>query len=409
MPPKSEIDQLALFGASPAFDQPLHVGRPNLGDRARLFQRLDDILDRRWLTNDGPYVREFEQRIAELSGAAHAIAVCNGATGLELAIRAAGLSGEVIVPSFTFIATAHSLQWLGIKPVFCDIDPATHNLAPECVERLITPRTTGILGVHLWGRPCAVDRLTEISQRHDLKLLFDAAHAFGCSFQGRPIGGFGLAEIFSFHATKFVNAMEGGAIVTNDAVLAGKLKLMRNFGFAGYDRVDDLGINGKMSEVSAAAGLTNLESAARFIDDNRRNYECYREELRNIPGLSLLAFDDSQRANYQYVVVEVDPQHCPIRRNLLIELLWSENVLARRYFFPGCHRAEPYRTLDPKAGQKLPNTEAVAQRVLLLPTGSTIVPDDIRVVCGIVRTAVANGREISRRMERRPLRFVSDG
>lgn len=409
MPTKNEIDDLALFGAPPAFDRQLHVGRPNLGDRARLLQRLEDILDRRWLTNDGPYVRQFEQRVAELGGAAHAVAACNGTAGLEIAIRSAELSGEVIVPSFTFVATVHALQWLGIKPVFCDIDPATHNLAPELVESLITPRTTGIIGVHVWGRPCEVEILTDISQRHGLKLLFDAAHAFGCSLHGRPIGGFGLAEVFSFHATKFINAFEGGAIVTNDDAFAQRLRRMRNFGFTGYDRVDDLGVNGKMSEISAAAGLTNLESAAEFIDDNRRNYECYREELRDIPGLSLLTFDESERANYQYIVLEVDPRQCPIRRNLLIEVLWSENVLARRYFYPGCHRAEPYRSLDPEAGRRLPHTEAVAERVLLLPTGSTVEAADIRMVCSILRTAVSNGAEASRRMQGRTLRFVSDG
>lgn len=407
MPFKSEVDQLALFGAAPAFERQLHVGRPNLGDRVRFFQRLDDILDRRWLTNDGPYVREFEQRIAEIAGAAHAVAVSNGETGLEIAIRAVGLSGEVIVPSLTFVATAHALQWLGLKPVFCDVDPETHNLAPERVEQLITPRTTGILAVHLWGRPSAVDQLTDISARHNLALLFDAAHAFGCSFQGRSIGGFGRAEIFSFHATKFINAFEGGAIATNDADLAHRLRLMRNFGFSGYDRVDDLGINGKMSEVSAAAGLTNLESMPRFIADNRRNYECYRAELKDVPGLSLLSFDEAERCNYQYVVGEV-ASDCPIPRNLLIEVLWSENVLARRYFYPGCHRLEPYRTLDPGAAGRLRNTAAILERILQLPTGSTIEPEDIRTVCSILRTAILHGPEISRRMAGRPLRFVSD-
>ncbi|HEV7222455.1 MAG TPA: aminotransferase class I/II-fold pyridoxal phosphate-dependent enzyme [Pirellulales bacterium] len=404
---KSALNEFAAFGNPPAFDQPLHVGQPNLGDRSRLVERLNDILDRRWLTNDGPYVREFEGRIAELSGAAHAIAVSNGTTGLEIAIRAAGLAGEVIVPSFTFAATVHALHWLGIKPVFCDIDPATHCLDPDRLEALITPRTTGILGVHLWGRPCEVDRLQAIADRRGLKLLFDAAHALACSWRGRPIGQFGLAEIFSFHATKFLNSFEGGAIVTNDDALAAKLRLMRNFGFAGYDRVDDAGINGKMHEFSAAAGLTNLESVAAFIAANRRNYESYRDELRDIPGLSLLEYDERERCNYQYIVVEIDEAVCQVRRDLLVEVLWAENVLARRYFYPGCHRVEPYRSLNPDAGARLPATEAVAERVLLLPTGSTIQAADVRAICEILRAAVRQGPELTRRLEAQPLRFVN--
>jgi dTDP-4-amino-4,6-dideoxygalactose transaminase len=404
---KSALNEFAVFGSPPAFDQPLHVGRPNLGDRARLVERLHEILDRRWLTNDGPYVREFEQRIAELTGAKHAIAVSNGTTGLEIAIRAAGLAGEVIVPSFTFAATVHALHWLGVKPVFCDINPATHCLDPDRLEALITPRTTGILGVHLWGRPCEVDRLQAIADRRGLKLLFDAAHALGCSSQGRQIGQFGLAEVFSFHATKFLNSFEGGAIVTNDDALAGKLRLMRNFGFAGYDRIDEAGINGKMHEFSAAAGLTNLESAAAFIADNRRNYESYRNELRGIAGLSLLEYDERERCNYQYVVVEIDEAVCEVRRDLLVEVLWAENVLARRYFYPGCHRVEPYRSLYPDAGSRLPATEVVAGRVLLLPTGSTIQAAEIRAICEILRAAARRGPELTRRLAAQPLRFVN--
>ncbi|HXT59884.1 MAG TPA: aminotransferase class I/II-fold pyridoxal phosphate-dependent enzyme [Pirellulales bacterium] len=404
---KNAINEFAVFGSPPAFGQPLHVGRPNLGDRARLVERLNDILDRRWLTNDGPYVREFEQRIAELTGAKHAIAVSNGTTGLEIAFRAAGLAGEIIVPSFTFVATVHALHWLGIKPIFCDIDPATHCLDPDRIEALITPRTTGILGVHVWGRPCEIERLQAIADRHGLKLLFDAAHALGCSYRGRKVGQFGLAEIFSFHATKFLNSFEGGAIVTNDDALADKLRLMRNFGFSGYDRIDDAGINGKMHEFSAAAGLTNLESVAEFIADNRRNYESYRDELRSIPGLSLLEYDERERCNYQYVVVEVDEAACQVGRDFLAEVLWAENVLARRYFYPGCHRVEPYRSLYPDASDRLPATESVAERVLLLPTGSTIEAAEIRAICEILRTAVRQGPELTRRLKAQPLRFVN--
>src|SRR5215813_1141383 len=170
---KQVVGDLAIFGGTPAFNNPLHVGQPNIGDRKKFAERVKDILERRWLTNGGTYVSEFEERIAEVAGVAHCVAVCNATIGLEIAIRALQLKGEVIVPSFTFIATAHALQWQEITPVFCDIDPQTHCLDPERVEQLITPRTTGIIGVHLWGRPCEVDSLTEIAKRRGLKLLFD--------------------------------------------------------------------------------------------------------------------------------------------------------------------------------------------------------------------------------------------
>src|SRR5215471_3374342 len=237
-PGKTEVNELAAFGGPRAFSEALHVGRPNIGNRERFEERVGEILDNRWLTNNGPYVKKFEQRIADFVGVKHCVAMCNATVALEIAIRASGMFGEVIVPSFTFIATANALEWQGITPVFCDIDPATYNLNPDLVEELITPRTTGILPVHVFGRACDIARLSEIARRRDLKLLFDSAHAFGCSYKGQMIGRFGNAEVFSFHATKFLNSLEGGAIVTNDDELAKRLRLMKNFGFTNYDQTD---------------------------------------------------------------------------------------------------------------------------------------------------------------------------
>ena len=245
---------LAINGAVPAFDQPLHVGRPNIGSREAFMQYAEEIFDRRWLSNNGPVVQEFERRVAEYHGVKHCISMCNGTVALEIAIRALGMEGEVIVPSYTFVATAHALSWQGITPVFADIDPVTHNLDPEAVRRMITPRTTGIIGVHLWGQAAPVEALQQIADEHGLKLMFDAAHAFGCSRNGRMIGNFGACEVLSFHATKFFNTFEGGAILTNDDDLAEKMRLMRNFGFSGLDNVVHMGTNGKMIEVAAAMG-----------------------------------------------------------------------------------------------------------------------------------------------------------
>lgn len=346
-------------------------------------------------------MRELERQLATRLGVRHCIPICNGTVALEIAIRALDLSGEVIVPSFTFVATVHSLQWQGITPVFCDIDPKTHCLDPAKVEALITPRTTGILGVHVWGRACAIEALQEIASRQKLKLLFDAAHAFGCSHQGRMIGNFGACEVFSFHATKFFNTLEGGAIATNDDELARKIRLMKNFGFTNYDQVDYIGTNGKMNEISAAMGLTNLESLDEFIEVNRRNHRLYRERLAAIPGLSMVAYDERERNNYQYVVVEVDAAQTGLARDDLVAVLHAENVLARRYFYPACHRMEPYRSLFPGAGMLLPETERLADRVLVLPTGTGVSPDDIGAIADILAAAVRGSEPVGAAIRKR--------
>jgi dTDP-4-amino-4,6-dideoxygalactose transaminase len=399
---KPQLQDLAIFGNTPAFAEKVHVGRPNIGNRERLLGRINAMLDRNWLTNDGPYVQEFEKRIAEFVGVRHCVAMCNGTVALEIAIRALGLTGEVIVPSFTFVATAHALQWQEITPVFCDIDARTHTIDPRQIEKMITPRTTGIIGVHTWGRGCDVEGLEAIARRRSLQLLFDAAHAFACSHKGKPIGGFGRCEILSFHATKFFNSFEGGAVVTNDDGLAEKMRLMRNFGFRGNDNVIYIGTNGKMTEVCAAMGLTSLESVDEFVETNRRNYRAYREGLDGIPGLTLMAYDESARTNYQYIVVEVDEQEAGLGRDELVQVLTAENVLARRYFFPGCHRMEPYRSYFPNASLTLPETEKLCGRVMVLPNGTSVDEGAVGKICRVLRTAVASAGAVTERLEVAP-------
>ncbi|MDR0207813.1 MAG: DegT/DnrJ/EryC1/StrS family aminotransferase [Pseudomonas putida] len=378
---------LAINGAAPAFEQPLHVGRPNMGEKAAFQKYIDQIFDTRWLSNNGPLVQTLEQRIADHHQVKHCIAMCNGTIALEIAIRALGLTGEVILPSYTFVATAHALHWQEISPVFADIDPVTHSLDPIAVRKMITPKTTGIIGVHLWGRAAAVEELQSIADEHNLKLMFDAAHAFGCSYNGRMIGNFGEAEVLSFHATKFFHTFEGGAVLTNNDELAEKMRLMRNFGFAGLDNVIHPGTNGKMTEICAAMGLVNLESVGDLIGCNQRNYNTYRQGLERLPGLSLFAFDEAEHRNFQYVVLEVGAD-CPISRDDIVATLHAENILARKYFWPGCHNMKPYRDLYPHAGLLLPNTKAVADRVVVLPTGSGVAEEEIAVICQIIRQLV---------------------
>jgi dTDP-4-amino-4,6-dideoxygalactose transaminase len=369
---------------APLFSEPLHVGRPNIGNRERFDKLVSDMFERQWLTNDGPLVRELEQEIAQSSGVEHCVAMCNGTLALEIAIRALGLSGEVIVPSFTFVATAHALHWQGITPVFADIDPTTHTLDPAAVRRMITPRTSGIIGVHLWGRPADIEGLQQIGTEYSLPVIYDAAHAFGCTYRGDPIAAFGDISVMSFHATKIFNTFEGGAVLTNNDELAEAIRLMRNFGFSGYDNVIHPGTNGKMSEVCAAMGIANLEGVDETIRINRRNHQAYADALSGTPGISVLPYDASEQSNYQYVVLEVDAG-CAVTRDDLLHALHRENVLARRYFWPGCHRMKPYRDLFPHAGLLLPHTEAVANGVLVLPTGRAVSVEAIDAIGGFIR------------------------
>ena len=395
---KSKISDLAIFDGRPEFEKVLHVGRPNLGDRDVLLSRINTMLDRNWLTNDGPFVHEFERRVEKLLDVKHCIAMCNGTVALEIASRALELKGEVIVPSFTFVATAHALQWQEVTPVFCDINPFTYTLDPAKVEQLITPRTTGILPVHLWGHVCDVYALTEIARKHNLKLMFDASHAFSCSAQGRMVGTFGDAEIFSFHATKFLNTFEGGAVVTNDDGLAEKIRLMKNFGFKGLDRVEYIGMNGKMSEVSAAMGLTSLESIDHFIDVNRRNYKLYKQHLSGVPGIRLIPYKEEERLNYQYIVVELDLDKVELSRDMVVNILHEENVLARRYFYPGCHNMEPYRSYFPHAKLMLPETERAMHKVICLPTGTAISLDEVERLCDLLAFILENDKSIAQQI-----------
>lgn len=376
-----------MTSSVPAFEQPLHVGRPNIANPEEFVELVRGALERKWLSNDGPLLKEFESKVSDFLGVKHCVAITNGTIALEIMIRAAGLSGEVILPSWTFVATAHALTWLGITPVFADIDPVTQCLDPNSVEAKITDKTTGIIGVHLWGRPAPVVELQQIATKHGLTLLFDAAHAFGVSVGNKLVGNFGQAEVLSFHATKFFNAIEGGAIVTNDDEFAAKSRLMRNFGFAGEDNVVSVGTNGKMTEVSAAMGLSNFEGLHDLIDTNLKNYKLYEELLNQLPGVSVLPIDSTNRSNYQYVVLLVSGKASKSRDSILASLR-ANNVLARKYFWPACHRMEPYRSKQPSAGESLPITEEISEQVIVLPSGTSVSEEAIQKIVRIVADAL---------------------
>jgi dTDP-4-amino-4,6-dideoxygalactose transaminase len=315
---KLSLSDLAYFGGTPTFPEPLHVGKPYLYDRTYFLDEVENILDSRYYTNGGPVLSRFEDSVASLTGVKHCVAVCNGTKALEISARALNLTGEVIIPAFTFIATAHALYWQGIKPVFCDIEADTHQIDTSKIESLITPSTTGILAVHLWGSPCNVDALENIAKTHNLKLLFDASHSFGTTYKNRAVGGFGNAEAVSFHATKLVNTFEGGAILTNDDSLAERARLLTNFGFTDYDKVSSIGTNGKLSEIHAAMGLACLRRIELILSANNQRYMLYKKLLKNVDGVRLVT--QLSGSNHQYTVIEVTTD-IPNARDILYSVL----------------------------------------------------------------------------------------
>jgi dTDP-4-amino-4,6-dideoxygalactose transaminase len=380
-PPSNQIFNSVRSGPT------LHVGAPNIGDRATFDRLVDEMFQRRWFTNHGKIVQEFEQRLRDHLKVKHCITVSNATVGLQLACRALDLTGEVILPSFTFVATPHAVAWQGLTPVFADIDPATHCLCPDSVESLVTDQTSAIMAVHLWGEPCATKRLQAIADRHGVKLIYDAAHAFHCESGGQMIGNFGDCEVFSFHATKFFNTFEGGAIATNDDQLAQRIYRMKNFGIAGPEEFDGIGTNAKLSEIAAAMGLSMFERIDQIASCNRSNHLRYATLLADVPGITIRSFNQPGQRNWQYVVAEIDADAFGCGRDQLLSVLHQNAILARRYFFPGCHRLKVYADQFNQSGRTLPNTDWVAARVLCLPTGTAMGQQDIDQVCEIILQA----------------------
>ena len=400
---KKQLSDLACLGGKPLFDEKLYVGRPNLCSREKLHASLDQIFDNRWLTNDGPFLRRFEEKLQEFLGVRHCIAVCNATIGLQMVYRALRRPDprrkKALMPSFTFIATAHAWEWEGGQPVFCDVDPGRHLLSPAEVEAKLDDETALLVGVHTWGQPCQVEKLEALAQARNIPLVFDSAHAFSNFSGARRIGGCGDAEVFSFHATKFFNTFEGGAITTNDDAVASELRHMRNFGFSGYDQVSHLGTNGKMQEISAAMGLCLLDELDRLLETNRRNYRCYLDAFRACPDLALLQLDRPEALNCQYIVGTLAKDSPAFLRDLLVDALWAENLLVRKYFHPGCHRAVPYAARRP--APVLPVTDDLCNRVIVFPTGTAVQPAHIQQIAECVRFLMEHADEIQRQRERR--------
>lgn len=382
---------LVIDGRPPAFASPLHVGHPWTGSRARFDGIVDRVFREARFTNDGPCVREFESAIAALHGTKHCIALTNGTLAIQIALKTLKAEGEVIMPSFTFVGTAHAAAWIGLRPVFCDIDPATFTMDPEDLLRKITPATSCILPVNVFGNVCDFGRIAEIARPRGLRTLYDSAHCTGCAAHGVPVGGQGDLQILSFHATKTLHTFEGGAILTNDDALADTARLLRNYGFTGHERVACVGINAKMHEISAAYGLACLPDLSFIAERQRRNALAYEHGLRDVPGIAVQTPPEGVDSTRHVAVLLVDEAMFGLSRDAMLELLWAENIRARRYFAPGCHRLKPYA--DTHRGA-LPVTERLAETILCLPNDASLDAGSIAAVCEIIAEAGRRADEV---------------
>jgi len=391
--------ELAILGAAPAFEQSLPVGQLYFPEWSAYEAAMRGIFERQYYTNQGPLTQQLEQVLQERLGVRHAICVTNATIGLLMAADALGLRGKVITPAFSFIATSQSLTWAGLEPLFCDVDPLTHQLDPARVEELLKDNdVSAILAVNLWGDVCAHDRLLQLAERRGVPLYYDSAHAFGCAVQGRSVGNFGDLEVFSFHATKVLSAAEGGCVCTNNDELAARLRNIRSSYGAGHPVHVSRTANGRMSEAQAAIALLSLDNFAQTLERNRDIFSAYRDALAGLPGLRLIEPQAVSVTNYQYVVCEIDAECFGLSRDELQAVLRAENVLARRYFYPGIHRCTPYDERYPQVAERLPVTEALCTKVLQLPIGQPIDVTGARLIGQIVRTAQEQAASIRRNM-----------
>lgn len=365
---------------------PVYVTRPFLPPLEELQPYLEEIWANRQLTNGGPFHQQLEAALCDYLGVEHISLFANGTLALVTALQALRITGEVITTPYSFVATAHSLLWNGIKPVFVDIDPESLNLDPEKIEAAITPQTTAILPVHVYGRPCAVGRIQQIADTYGLKVIYDAAHAFAVEDQGGSILRHGDLSVLSFHATKVFTTFEGGAIICPDAKTKKRIDYLKNFGFADEVTVVAPGINGKMNELQAAIGLAQLKHIDDALSERADIDRRYRELLAGIPGIRCVALPDSVRHNHSYFPIMVDSAYRSSRDELYLRLR-EQNIFARRYFYPLISEFPMYRALPTAGRSNLPVATEVANQVICLPIYPQLSASDVQSVALMVRGA----------------------
>ena len=365
-------------------DTPIYVTQPAMPPLDEFTGYLSQIWENKILTNNGPFHQQFEQELADYLGVKHLSVFSNGTLALMTALQALRVTGEVITTPFSFVATTHSLWWNNIKPVFVDIEPDTFTLDPEKVEAAITPQTTAIMPVHVYGNPCKLDRLQEIADTYGLRLIYDAAHVFGVNVNGNSVLNFGDLSILSFHATKVFNTIEGGAIICPDEKTKKRIDYLKNFGFAGETTVIEPGINAKMNELQSAYGLLQLKYVDEHIAKRKAVADLYREQLRNVPGIRFLDDLPGVRHNYAYFPILVDAQQYGKTRDELYDELKRHNIFGRRYFYPLISQFPSYRGLPSAKAANLPVSEEVASQVICLPMYPNLDLKLVRHICDII-------------------------
>ncbi len=362
------------------------VTSPLLPDLSEFHELLKQIWDSKWITNNGDFHKRLENELAVYLGVPYVSLFTNGTLPLLTALQALRITGEVITTPYSFVATTHCIWWNGCKPVFVDIDPRTGNIDPDKIEMAITPKTTAIMPVHVYGKPCDTKRIQEIADKYGLKVIYDAAHAFGVKVDGVSILSAGDLSTLSFHATKVYNTLEGGAMIMHDEVTKKRIDYLKNFGFAGETEVVAPGINSKVDEVRAAYGILNLKQVDSAIEARHQVAIRYREALRNVDGISF--FDDMQgvRHNYSYFPIFVDAEKYGTTRDELYAKMRAANVLGRRYFYPLISEFSTYRGLPSASPENLPNAHKMANSVICLPMHHALSEEDIqRVINCIVK------------------------
>ncbi|HBZ26119.1 MAG TPA: aminotransferase [Rikenellaceae bacterium] len=372
------------------FSKPIYVTQPALPPLEEFTKLLKQIWDNKILTNNGPFHQQFEKELAEYLGVKYISLFSNGTLALITALQALRITGEVITTPFSFVATTHSLWWNNIKPVFADIEPNTYNLDPEKVEAAITPQTTAIMPVHVYGTPCNLKEFQRIADTYGLKLIYDAAHAFGVKVDGTSVLNFGDLSILSFHATKVFNTIEGGAIISFDEKTKKQIDFLKNFGFAGETTVIAPGINAKMNEVQAAYGLLQLKYVDENIDKRKAITEIYRSRLANIPGIHLMNDIENVYHTYSYFPIFIDANLYGKTRDELYEEMKMYNIFGRRYFYPLISQFPSYRGLPSAKPENLPVAEKVANQVICLPIYPNLKINSINKIIEMISTHTTN-------------------
>ncbi len=346
---------------------------------------LEDIWERKWLTNNGHYHQELERALCEYLKVPYLSLFTNGTLPIMVALQALRITGEVITTPYSFVATTHSLWWNGIKPVFVDIDPATGNLDPDKIEAMITPKTTAIMPVHVYGNPCDIDKIKNIADKYGLKVIYDAAHAFGVEISGKSILTAGDISTLSFHATKTYNTIEGGALVCHDEETKKRIDFLKNFGFADETTVVAPGINGKMDEIRAAYGLVALKSIDEAIAKRKNIAEQYRNTLKDVSGISYFEDMEKVKHNYSYFPIFINAEKYGQTRDQLYENLKSKDIYGRRYFYPLISEFSTYRGLPSAAKENLPIAHKIADSVICLPIHNEMKEEDIHRILAIIK------------------------